>query len=297
MFSYRHAFHAGNHADVLKHLVTMQLISYLNQKPAPYMFIDTHAGAGMYALGGPFASKNAEFESGISRLWQRTDLPASLADYVNLVRQLNPDGKLRFYPGSPYIADLMLRDEDRLRLFELHPSDGRLLKTNFAKRMGGGRGKRVIIQQEDGFAGVKALLPPLSRRGLVLIDPPYEDKNDYRFVKDCLEDALKRFSTGTYAIWYPVLQRHESQKLPDKLKRLPCSSWLNVTLSISSPSPDGFGLHTSGMFVVNPPWTLAALLKGVMPYLVATLGTDSGARFTLDSAENTSLKPRVAAEK
>lgn len=291
MFSYRHAFHAGNHADVLKHLVSMQLISYLNQKPAPYMFVDTHAGAGVYALGGMFASKNAEYESGISRLWKRTDLPAALADYVNLVRQLNPDGKLRFYPGSPYIADLMLRDEDRLRLFELHPTDGRVLRENFAKRAshassGGSRGKRVIIQQADGFAGIKALLPPLSRRALVLIDPPYEDKNDYRYVKDCLGDALKRFSTGTYAVWYPVLQRHESQKLPDKLKQLPCSSWLNVTLSVSGPSPDGFGLHSSGMFVINPPWTLEALLKGVMPYLVATLGTDSGARFTLDSAEN-----------
>ncbi len=313
MFSYRHAFHAGNHADVLKHLVSMQLLSYMNQKPAPYVAVDTHAGAGVYALDGGYAAKSAEFETGISRLWLRTDLPPALQQYVNLVRQLNPDGRLRYYPGSPYIADMLLREGDRLRLFELHPSDTRILLDNFEHKQsksagqagadghgaerpahgGGRRGKRVIIQHADGFAGLKALLPPPSRRAVVLIDPPYEDKNDYRHVKDCLTDALKRFSTGTYAVWYPILQRSESQQLPEKLKRLPCKSWLNVTLSVSSPSPDGFGLHSSGMFVINPPWTLEALLKGTMPYLVAALGTDAGARFTLEGAENPVTKARA----
>lgn len=312
MFSYRHAFHAGNHADVLKHLVSMQLFSYMNQKPAPYIAIDTHAGAGLYSLDGGYAAKSAEYESGISRLWLRTDLPPAVQQYVNLIRQLNPDGRLRYYPGSPYIADMLLREDDRLRLFEMHPSDTRILLDNFERKQtkagaqaggdghgagrptspGGRRGKRVIIQHADGFAGLKALLPPPSRRAVVLIDPPYEDKNDYRYVKDCLVDSLKRFPTGTYAVWYPVLQRAESQQLPDKLKRLPCKSWLNVTLSVSSPSPDGFGLHSSGMFVINPPWTLEALLKGTMPYLVAALGTDGGARFTLDSAENPAVKIR-----
>ncbi len=312
MFSYRHAFHAGNHADVLKHLVSMQLFSYMNQKPAPYIAVDTHAGAGVYSLDGGYAAKSAEYETGISRLWLRTDLPPAVQQYVNLVRQLNPDGRLRYYPGSPYIADMLLLEDARLRLFEMHPSDTRILLDNFERKQargarsagddghgaerpassGGRRGKRVIIQHADGFAGLKALLPPPSRRAVVLIDPPYEDKNDYRYVKDCLVDAIKRFPTGTYAVWYPILQRSESQQLPDKLKRLPCKSWLNVTLSVSSPSPDGFGLHSSGMFVINPPWTLEALLKGTMPYLVAALGTDAGARFTLESVENPVVKSR-----
>jgi 23S rRNA (adenine2030-N6)-methyltransferase len=176
----------------------------------------------------------------------------------------------------------------------LHPSDGKILEENFRKveahaaaqgQRPGTRGKRVMIQRGDGFMGLKALLPPPSRRGLILIDPPYEDKDDYRRVKNTLEDALGRFATGTYAVWYPVLQRMESRQLPDKLKRLTANGWLNVTLSISTPSPDGFGLHSSGMFVINPPWTLEPMLRELMPYLVQTLGRDAGAGFTLESGQ------------
>lgn len=291
MLSYRHAFHAGNHADVLKHLVTIQLLRYLGQKDTSYMVIDTHAGAGVYALDGGYASKNAEFETGISRLWDRKDLPPAVAEYVDVVRQLNPDGKLRYYPGSPYCADAVMREQDRLRLFELHPSDGKILTDNFrrleAERnpRGNGRGKRVMIQLGDGFLGLKALLPPPSRRGVVLIDPPYEVKEDYRHVKNTIEDALTRFSTGTYAVWYPLLNRMESRQMPDKLKRMKANGWLNVTLTVKTPSPDGFGLHSSGMFVINPPWTLEPMLKELMPYLVKVLGTDSGAGFTLESGQ------------
>jgi 23S rRNA (adenine2030-N6)-methyltransferase len=294
MLSYRHAFHAGNHADVLKHVVTIQLLRYLNQKDTPYMYIDTHAGAGVYALDGNFAAKNAEFETGISLLWDRKDLPEPLAEYVQLVKSLNPSGKMRYYPGSPYCADNVMREQDRLRLFELHPSDSKILQDNFRKLEAHAaaqgirpstRGKRIMVQKGDGFLGLKALLPPPSRRGIVLIDPPYEDKGDYRRVADTISDALLRFATGTYAVWYPVLQRVESRQLPDKLKRLPAHSWLNVTLSISTPSPDGFGLHSSGMFVLNPPWTLEPMLRELMPYLVKTLGRDSGAGFTLESGE------------
>lgn len=292
MLSYRHAFHAGNHADVLKHVVTMQLLQYLGQKDTPYMYIDTHSGAGLYALDGGYAAKNAEFESGISRLWERKDMPAPLAEYVKLIKQMNPSGKMRYYPGSPYVADKTMREQDRLRLFELHPSDSKILADNFRKLDAHAaeqgvrqtvRGTRVMIQRADGFAGLRALLPPPSRRGLVLIDPPYEDKGDYRRVKDTLADALTRFSTGMYAVWYPVLNRMESRQLPDQLKRLPASSWLNVTLSVCAPSPDGFGLHSSGMLVLNPPWTLEPMLKELMPYLVSALGTDSAAGFTLES--------------
>jgi 23S rRNA (adenine2030-N6)-methyltransferase len=294
MLSYRHAFHAGNHADVLKHIVTIQLMRYLAQKDTPYMYIDTHAGAGVYALDTGYAAKNAEYETGIARLWSRKDLPAPVAEYVQLVKSLNPSGKMRYYPGSPYCADKTMREQDRLRLFELHPSDSKILEENFRKlethaaaqgQRPTVRGKRVMVQVGDGFSGLKALLPPPSRRGLVLIDPPYENKMDYRSVKDTLADALTRFSTGTYAVWYPVLQRMESRQLPDKLKRLPANGWLNVTLSISTPSPDGFGLHSSGMFVINPPYTLEPMLKEVMPYLVSVLGIDDGAGFTLESGE------------
>ncbi|MFD2272251.1 23S rRNA (adenine(2030)-N(6))-methyltransferase RlmJ [Undibacterium arcticum] len=294
MLSYRHGFHAGNHADVLKHVVTMQLLSYLGQKETPYTYIDTHAGAGLYALDGAYASKkNAEFETGISRLWERKDLPAPLAEYVNLIKALNPSGKMRYYPGSPYCAEKIMREEDRLRLFELHPSEGKILRENFRKleahaaaqgHRPAARGKRVMIHQGDGFVGLKALLPPPSRRGLILIDPPYEDKMDYRRVKDTLADALVRFSTGTYAVWYPLLQRMESRQFADKLKQLPAGGgWLNVTLSISGPAPDGFGLHSSGMFILNPPWTLEPMLRELMPYLVSALGRDADAGFTLES--------------
>lgn len=292
MLSYRHAFHAGNHADVLKHVVTMQLLSYLGQKDTPYMYIDTHAGAGVYALDGGYAAKNAEYETGIARLWDRKDLPAPLAEYVKLIKGMNPSGKMRYYPGSPYVADKTMREQDRLRLFELHPSDSKILQDNFRKveahaaaqgERPGTRGKRVMIQKADGFLGLKALLPPPSRRGLVLMDPPYEDKGDYRRVKDTLQDALVRFATGTYAVWYPVLQRMESRQLPDKLKRLTANGWLHVTLTVNTPAPDGFGLHSSGMFVINPPYTLEPMLRDLMPFLVTALGRDSGAGFVLES--------------
>ena len=294
MFSYRHAFHAGNHADVLKHFVLIQLINYLAQKDTPYTYIDTHAGAGLYALDGNFASKNAEYETGIGPLWARTDLPPALAEYVNLIRGMNPSGKLRYYPGSPFCAQKLLREEDRLRLFEMQPSEIRILLDNFNKAEAHARaqgirptvrGKRIMIQKDDGFASLKALLPPPSRRALVLIDPPYEDKNDYRLVKDSLLDAIKRFPSGTYAVWYPVLQRPQSRQLVQNLKQLPGIEWLNVSLSISAPMPDGFGLHSSGMFIINPPWTLEATLREVMPYLVNTLARDAEANFQLETGK------------
>jgi 23S rRNA (adenine2030-N6)-methyltransferase len=294
MLSYRHAFHAGNHADVLKHVVTIQLLRYLGQKDTPYMYIDTHAGAGVYALDSGYAAKNTEYETGISRLWDRKDLPPPLEEYVQLVKAMNPSGKMRYYPGSPYCADKTMREQDRLRLFELHPSEIKILEENFRKveahaaaqgQRPAARGKRVMIQRGDGFVGLRALLPPPSRRGLILIDPPYEVKDDYRYVRDTLKDALSRFATGTYAVWYPVLQRMESRQLPEKLKQLPGNTWLNVTLSVSTPSPDGFGLHSSGMFVINPPWTLEPMLREIMPYLVKVLANDAGAGFTLESGE------------
>ena len=294
MFSYRHAFHAGNHADVLKHFVTIQLLQYLNQKDVAYTYIDTHSGAGLYELDGNFASKNAEYETGIGPLWNLSDMPEAIKEYVDLIKAMNPSGKMRYYPGSPYIADQVAREQDRLRLFELHPADAKLLADNFRKLEEHAaaqgirptvRGKRVIVDRNDGFASLKALLPPPSRRALVLIDPPYEDKQDYKKTKDVLAEALKRFPGGTYAVWYPLLQRMESREFAGKLKQLPAASWLNVVLTIRKPTPDGFGLHSSGMFILNPPYTLEPMLKQVMPWLVQALGKDSGARFTLESGD------------
>jgi 23S rRNA (adenine2030-N6)-methyltransferase len=277
MLSYRHAFHAGNHADVLKHFVLMQVLQYTGHKGKPYWYIDTHAGAGKYALDTGYATQNAEYESGISRLWHTTDLPAPLAEYVHLIRQENPDGKLRLYPGSPAVAEACLREEDRMRLFELHPNDFKLLRQTFQHG-----GRKVMLFADDGFAGIKALLPPPPRRAVVLIDPPYEEKQDYQRVVTALQDALQRFATGTYIIWYPLLQRAEPQQMIDKLKRLPLQSWLHVTLTVQKPSEEGFGMHGSGLFIVNPPWTLPATLQETLPWLTESLSQDDGASYTLE---------------
>ena len=204
MLSYRHAFHAGNHADVLKHFIEVQLLRYLAQKDKPFWYIDTHAGAGCYALDSGYATQNAEYESGIARLWERDDLPAPLAEYVALVKRINPDGQMKLYPGSPLVALELLREQDRMRLFELHPTDSEILQQNFA-----GHGTQVLMQTADGFGALKALLPPPPRRALVLIDPPYEDKQDYQRVVSALREGLKRFANGVYAVWYPQLQRAE----------------------------------------------------------------------------------------
>jgi 23S rRNA (adenine2030-N6)-methyltransferase len=281
MLSYRHGFHAGNHADVLKHFVTTELLQYLNRKDKPYWYIDTHAGAGLYALDDTFASKNAEYATGIARLWSRDDVPDDMQSYLDEVRALNPDGKLRFYPGSPYLAFSLLRDSDRLRLFELHTTEIEVLRNNFS-----GAGRRVMVLPGNGFTGLKSLLPPPPRRAITLIDPSYEDKDDYAHVVQTLRDGLQRFATGVYAVWYPQVQRRASENLPSQLKALNVSEWLHVSLTVSSPREDGFGLHGSGMFVINPPWTLRPMLEKVMPWLCDALAQDAGATYQIEWQES-----------
>jgi 23S rRNA (adenine2030-N6)-methyltransferase len=278
MLSYRHAFHAGNHADVLKHLVLVQLIDYLKQKDKPFWVVDTHAGAGLYALDAGQATQLAEHEGGISRLWERDDLPPAVAAYVDCVRPLNPKGTLTAYPGSPWIAWQRLRPEDKLRLFELHSTDIRTLADNFREG-----GRQVQVTHGDGLAGLKALLPPPPRRALVLIDPSYEVVADYRGVVKTLDEALKRFPTGTYAVWYPILAKPEAKALPEKLKALGAKSWLNVTLSVRRQPAGTWGMPGSGMFVLNPPWTLEATLRETLPWLADALAEDDGAGFTLEA--------------
>lgn len=277
MLSYRHAFHAGNHADVLKHTVVVQLLRYLNQKDKPYWYIDTHAGAGAYSLKEGYATKTAEFETGIAKLWKRTDLPSAVSDYVDEVAALNADGELHFYPGSPYLAWRLLRTQDRLRLFELHSTEIEVLRHNFRDA-----GRRTMLYDGDGFTGVKALLPPATRRALMLVDPSFEDKRDYASTLTCIEASLQRFATGMYAIWYPQVARPESQRFPEQLKRLQERNWLHVALTVSRPPEDGFGLFGSGMFIINPPYTLAATMKETLPWLVKTLGVDETAQFRIE---------------
>lgn len=260
MLSYRHAFHAGNHADVLKHLVLVRLLRYLNQKDKPYWYIDTHAGAGVYGLDAGYSTKNAEHEQGIARLWKQTDLPEPLADYVDLIRALNPSGDLKLYPGSPYLARQLLRPEDRMRLFELHTTDIELLGRTFQGQ------RRVQVTLGNGFAGLKSLLPPPPRRALTLIDPSYEERSDYLHVVESLKDSLKRFATGIYAIWYPLLGRADAQRLPERLRGV-APSWLDVRLEVYKPVVGEYGMYGSGLVIINPPWTLEAELRTCLPLL------------------------------
>ena len=275
MLSYRHAFHAGNHADVLKHYVFSLVLAYMNQKPKPYWVIDTHAGAGMYALKSEFAQKNAEFENGIARLFAAKNLPDSLNDFVKLIKNSNENNALIFYPGSPKIAESFLRQDDKLRLFELHPSDCKLLIENFSHK-----GRQTKIEMQDGFAGITACLPPPTKRAVVLIDPPYELKDDYSRVVDCIKDSLKRFATGTYLIWYPLLQRPEPAAMVRELMTLN-TDFLQVEMIVQAPSLDGYGMHGSGMFIVNPPYTLPKILDQTMPVLTQLLALDETAGFLI----------------
>jgi 23S rRNA (adenine2030-N6)-methyltransferase len=286
MLSYRHAFHAGNHADVLKHLVLMLCLQHFNSKDKPYQVVDTHAGAGLYSLHDASAQRTGEYAEGIGRLWDRSDLPDTLQALCDLIATANTGGRLVNYPGSPWIARALVRADDRLRLCELHKSDFTLLRREFGEDT-----KHLRIEQADGFEVLKAALPPPSRRGLVLIDPSYEIKSDYAKVVTAIKDALSRFATGTYLVWYPQLALLESNSLPERLRKCGARSWLDVRLTVQAPSGNGRGMHGSGMFVINPPWPLHAALGECLPYLAVALGKDDHATWTLEAYEQ---KPEPA---
>ena len=249
MLAYRHAFHAGMHADVLKHTVLMLVLRYMNLKAKSYRLIDTHAGAGGYSLEGRYAQKKGEYEQGIARLWDRDDLPAALADYVRVVREFNPSGRLQQYPGSPAFAQTLLRAQDQLRLFELHPTDHRILQSYL------GSVKGAEVYDKDGFDGLKGQVPPSSRRGVVLMDPSYEGHKDYGRVIASLREALARFAEGVYIVWYPQVTKLEAAQLPRRLEALAPKGWLQARLTMQQPDSMGFGLAGSGVFVINPPYT------------------------------------------
>jgi 23S rRNA (adenine2030-N6)-methyltransferase len=277
MLSYRHAFHAGNHADVLKHLVEVLVLQYMLQKKSkPLRYIDTHAGPGSYALREAFASQNREYETGISRLWERTDIPQEMQSYLRLIRCFNASDDLSHYPGSPAIAAKMLAGEHRLQLFELHPDDAARLQR------WKGRDPRISVQASDGFAALNAVLPPAEKRALVMIDPPYEVKTDYAAAFSALEGASKKFATGVYALWYPLLERAEMTAMVRKLERLPVKSLL-VELPVAAASDRG--MYGSGMFLINPPWLLQDQLKRCLPYLQTVLASADAASWRLLSRE------------
>lgn len=280
MLAYRHAFHAGNHADVLKHLVLAQVLRHMAAKDKPFTLIDTHAGAGGYSLEGRYALNKAEFQTGIARLWGRTDLPPALADYVALVRAFNGGDRLAQYPGSPAIANALLRSLDRLRLYELHPTDHRILESFL-----GGRANTQVAMA-DGFAALEGELPPPSRRGVLLIDPSYELKSDYGKVIAALRQALARFAQAVVLVWVPQLRIVESAQMPRRLQSAADAAaprgWLHARLTVAQTDAQGFGLAGSHLFVVNPPHGLHETMREVLPFLVDVLGRYDGANYLLE---------------
>ena len=302
MFSYRHAFHAGSHADVLKHMALVAMLRYLTQKSTALVVVDTHAGAGLYRLDGDYAGTTGEAQTGVFRLFSALspakpavkEVAPLIQDYMALVAGFNAPGQLKVYPGSPFVAQRLLRAEarDKLKLFELHPTDIKSLAGNIAQLEAG---RQVTVTRADGFEGLKALLPPPSRRALVLIDPSYEIKSDYAKTVACVQDALARFATGTYAVWYPIIPRPEAHDLPRRLKTIANRAgkpWLNASLAIGhdeerTPPGEparGQGLTASGMFIINPPHTLKPALQLALPQLLQVLGRGRGMGQTVESA-------------
>lgn len=279
MFSYRHAFHAANHGDVLKHAILVQILDYYGNKDTPYWVIDTHAGAGLYALDGEWAGQSGEVVDGLDRLLGRAQPPALARRYLQVVQAFNPDGVANLYPGSPCLALHLMRAGDRLRLFELHPTEVEVLGDTI-RQQGRQALRQTQIAHEDGFTGIRRLLPPPPRRGIIVIDPSYEDKHDYKKVLQAVRDGLQRFAQGCYAIWYPLVQRTQAHELARALERLPVD-WVHATLTVRKPASDGLGLHGSGMFVINPPWTLHDALADALPWLARQLAQDNSAGHTL----------------
>ncbi len=275
--NYRHAFHAGNFADVVKHALLARILVYLTQKPAPLRYIDTHAGIGRYDLAGREASRSGEWRDGIGRLVTASPPPAVatlLAPYLDAVGPIGADGVPQRYPGSPAVAQHLLRKSDRLLLCELHDEDGAILRSTMA------RDRRVKVLAMDGYQGLKASVPPPERRGLVLIDPPFEDPAEDSRLAAALADALRRWSTGTYAVWYPIKTETRVATLLRGLRAIGSRQHLEAELFHAS----GPGLRGSGLFIVNPPYTLRAEAEQLLSYLAVCFGGTTGSwRWRVDA--------------
>lgn len=271
--NYRHAFHAGNFADVLKHVVLARIVEYLKRKPGAFRVIDTHAGIGLYDLSGEEAQRTGEWHDGIGKLMQASlpesglpeDALALLKPYLDAVRALNPDGEMRFYPGSPLVARSLLRRNDRLTAVELHEQDAQTLKQHLA----GDWQARVITL--DGWLALGAHLPPKERRGLVLVDPPFEKKGDFDRLVDGLAKAHRRWQGGVYALWYPLKDRAQVQHFRERLQTSGIPAILDIVLELRPPSPEP-RLDGCGMVVINPPYVLEQEMDVLLPVLCRTLG-------------------------
>jgi len=271
MLSYRHGYHAGNYADVLKHAILLQTLQLMHKKDKPLVYIDTHAGAGGYALTDEFAQKTGEYLEGVAKLWDKTDLPQSLQDYVAAVRHFNEENpeELNFYPGSPAIIDMELGPKDRMLLHERHSTDYVLLDDYFCED------RQVKVIKGDGLKGLIAAVPPLERRALVLVDPSYEMKTDYQDVAETLIKAHKRFATGVFILWYPVVNRVQTEGMLSRLASSGIKRQLRIEQAIK-PDSDEFGMTAAGLWIINPPWQLDEIATELIDYLGKTLGQAGG---------------------
>jgi 23S rRNA (adenine2030-N6)-methyltransferase len=262
--NYRHAFHAGNFGDVLKHVVLMMLVEHLKKKPAPFLYLDTHAGGGMYDLSEAEAQRSGEYKTGIGRLLEMPAavLPPEVAAYVGLVRDCAGPGHsaITAYPGSPVVVSKLRRPTDRIVLAETHAKESQSLRAVL------GRGRLISILDTDGYAALKAQLPPRENRGLVLIDPPYESDQEFDRVLAALELAYERWPTGMYCIWYPLTERAAPLRFRRSLERSGIRRVLDATLSVL-PEDAAVGMRGAGVVIVNPPWMLDERLAELLPDL------------------------------
>jgi 23S rRNA (adenine2030-N6)-methyltransferase len=284
--NYQHAFHAGNFADVHKHVVLTRILDYLREKPAAFRVIDTHAGAGRYDLFGPQATRSGEWREGIGRLFARPQTgggkadpaPALLAPYLDVVAALNPGGTLRVYPGSPLIVKALLRRQDRLIACESEPKAAASLK---AALRGDARAKALAI---DGWIALSANIPPKERRGVLVIDPPYEDVGDFVRLSDALAQAHRKWPSGLYLLWYPIKAREAPDALARRLRRLNVPKILRCELSVAPPQVEA-ALTGSGLIVVNPPFPLERELRVLLPALARSLAARGSYRLDWLAAE------------
>jgi len=269
MLSYRHGFHAGNFADVLKHSLLTLAINALKQKDKPFVYIDTHAGAGKYSFKSEFAQKTGEYQQGIAKLWDSQDTPPELKDYLSAVRAENTGRQLVRYPGSPQLVKRLVRQQDRLVLSELHSSDVEALQQLFAGD------KQVSVSKEDGLQTLSKKLPPIQKRGLILIDPSYEMRDEYKKIVAALATAYKHFATGVYALWYPVIDRAATENFMRQLEQSGIPRQLRIEHCIADDGP-GRGMTGSGMLFINPPWQLDSQAEALLPCLNQALADGRG---------------------
>jgi 23S rRNA (adenine2030-N6)-methyltransferase len=272
VLSYRHIFHAGNFADVFKHVLLSLLLQGLKRKDKPFFYLDSHAGCGRYDLTSSAAQKNREYAAGIGRLWQRRDAPAALQPYLEAVAALNPSDGLRQYPGSPWIARHSLRPGDRMVLCELHPSDFPRLEQAFAGD------PQVQVRHMDGYQALKACLPPPERRGLVHIDPAFELADERQRLLEALQMAHRRWATGIYAVWFPLIDPDLAEAFYRRLRGSGIGKILLVELCVARESA-GLGMYGTGMAIVNPPWQLDEDLTRLLPYLHSVLAEPGQGRW------------------